>query len=411
MGFHGNTNALSQIQLTSLHDMTLDSTKLLKEKLSLDRELSALKPEVESLREQVAAQQSAFADKSILQQQYSTLQAELEKEKRCAQRSIIKERKLQMEGVQFQSQIEVLKRDLQTERQERQKVERDAAQNAIGLEGRNEALESRLETLRMKLRSTKDHVREIQENTSLGQQSVLVRSDYATHPKAVVMAASNARKRKAGNVEVDTTFGTPGTVVAMQEGRRASTLPGDKSMFSTTPFLNRTASLAHEDSDNESPSGQREGQTASAARGIAPEPIASETHSNKTLNARNKGAKPARPARAPLRQAPKGSSLELVAEEEDYEIHEKADHANYPADFDIRKKKRRVLGSKPGSKTLFDDDGESAATNRGMGGLPQTMKFSRKLGTRSELGANPGIGSSAFSPLKRDRRAGTSFIG
>jgi hypothetical protein len=76
-----------QTELLSLNGVSQDSAKLLSEKLSLTRELTLLKPEVEHLRSQLAHQKEVLAEKLALERQLNALEVELANEKRSAQRA------------------------------------------------------------------------------------------------------------------------------------------------------------------------------------------------------------------------------------------------------------------------------------------------------------------------------------
>ena len=73
-----------------MNDVSKDSTKLLTEKLTLTRQLSTLKPELEHLRAQAANQQSIIAEKLALQRQLATLEVELDSEKKTSKRALLK---------------------------------------------------------------------------------------------------------------------------------------------------------------------------------------------------------------------------------------------------------------------------------------------------------------------------------
>ena len=407
----------------------MDSTELLKEKLALDREISALRPEIDTLRTQVTTQQSVYAEKLALQQHCNALQIELENERRSTQRVNLQERKLQLEEGQYESQIKTLRKDLQGERRERQRVEREATQNIAASEAKNEVLESRLNAIRIKLKSTKDQLNEAQEKAKVQEVNAVVHSNNTRPIKANGMAATLLRKRKADFLEDNTTIGTPGNANVMKVGRRPSAVPGEKSMFSTTPFLNRTASFAPEGSDSDcqpSPPHAREAQvdpvdgkapltTVPASSKRVPHPKLAAREDRASSDERSQGATDH--VRLPSRKLLKEPALAHVAEEEDCSLDGRNANTESASMVDIRKKKRKVLGGNVVPKTLFDEDeGESNAIKREIGSFPRPntilggLAVSKKIGLSSRVGTKSAFGVPAFSPLKKDRRVGTSFI-
>ena len=109
----------------SLQNMSLDSTKILTEKLALARELGTLKPELEYLRQQTASNQSLLSEKLSLQRQLSTIQVELENEKRVSQRALAKDKDRRVSAVdaEYRSQMQELRAELSKERREREIAE------------------------------------------------------------------------------------------------------------------------------------------------------------------------------------------------------------------------------------------------------------------------------------------------
>ncbi len=233
----------------------MDSTKLLTEKLTLARELSALKPEVDHLRSQAVSHQSLLAEKLSLERQLSTMQVELETEKRATQRALDKEGKSQAEDAKLESRLESLQADLAKERRERQKAEREAQKESTASQHRITTLESRLDACRNKLKSTKEQLKEAQTSLQTAQASNHGRSSRVSASINPTTLVGNPRKRTAAQIDADTIIGTPGDLPAAKKGKQGSALIGEKSTFSITPFLNRTASVAPESPPSDKASG------------------------------------------------------------------------------------------------------------------------------------------------------------
>lgn len=230
----------NQAEISSLQSVTSDSTRLLTEKLSLVRELSCLKPEMEHLRSQAAVNQSLLSEKLALQRQLNAIQVELETERRSAQLAHAKEGKLQAEDAKLEIRIESLQADLLRERRQRERSERESQRVQTDWNNKKTTLESRLDAFRNKLRITKEQLKEAEtelKKTQLSTNGLLNRSTDASEI---------SRKRKAAQAEDESTIGTPGNPRTMKKIKKGVTLPGDKSTFSITPFLNRASSVALE---------------------------------------------------------------------------------------------------------------------------------------------------------------------
>ena len=415
----------------------MDSTKLLTEKLTLARELASLKPELDHLRSQVASHQTLLAEKLSLQRQLNTVQVELETEKRATQRTLLKEGKSQAEDAKLESRVENLQAELAKERRERQKIERDTQKASTELENKNTALESRLDAFRNKLKTTKDQLKETQTALQKAEISAIAASSRtAASANPAIPVVRKSRKRAAVEMDADTMIGTPGDLPVAKRNK-SSTLPGEKSMFSVTPFLNRTASVVP--GSPSSDTGKTEGgdpeelATSPSRTSKTKAPVASElrgkgksalstVHANKpeileTVKASKASSRPP-PARKP-KAAP---VLEEVAEE-DNDNNEMPTAAPMKTtaietvpdetvnDVEMKRKKRKVLGGALG-KTLFDDDeGDVLKADRGIvGGVRGFGTLARggfggtKFLSRTALGASAS-GFGAISPLKKDRKA------
>jgi myosin heavy subunit len=431
---------LVKAELSSLHGVTTYSTKLLTEKLTLARELSSLKPELDHLRSQTTLHQSLLAEKLSLQRQLSTIQVELETEKRSSQRALAKEGKLQVEDARFESQLESLQADLAKERRERQRVEREAQKASTESENRVTTLASRLDAFRNKLKSTKEQLKETQASLQKAEASTNAMASRASTSQAPSWALSQ-RKRPAVQMDADTMIGTPGDLPAAKRGRKASTLPGEKSTFSITPFLNRTASVAPESPplDKASKDGKDDvdlpdSPIATSKTKTAPARAASETantpeetepppQSKKPSALENAKDGKANSRRALGRKPKAAPTLELVTEEDNDRnsgsnaiMPERANSKSVADDTinegaEMKKKKRKLLGGGLG-KTLFDeDDGDALKGERGiMGGvrgfgtLAKGSLGAPKFGPRKALGGGMST-FGAISPLKKDRKA------
>lgn len=427
-------------ELNSLHSVTMDSTKLLTEKLTLARELSALKPELDHLRSQAASHQSLLAEKISSQRQLSTLQVELETEKRATQRALAKEGKLHAEEAKIESRFEDLQAELSKERRERQKIERESQKDSVESGNRIAALESRLDAFRNKLKSTKEQLKDAQTSLQTAQASNHGKPSRASvSMTSTTSLAGNPRKRAAAQIDDGTILGTPGDLPARGKSKRGSTLIGEKSTFSVTPFLSRAASVAPESLPSSNACGDDEehfkgsdrlsGKTnqketsSEAIRDLVDVPDAMkdvmQAKKPGILQIARKGKINSRAL--PARKTKAAPSLEQVAEENIWNdgsttsMSEPAaiidsSYETFHGGLEMKRKKRKLLGGGLG-KTLFDEDeGDALKVGggllggvRGFGTLEKGGPGAPKFGLRKATG--PTVGTfDAISPLKKDRK-------
>ena len=402
----------------------MDSTKLLTEKLTLARELSALKPEIEHLRSQSASHQSLLAEKLSLQRQLGTVQVELTTEKRATQRALAKEEKIQAADAQLESRLKSLQADLVKERRERQAVEREARKDSTESGNRITTLESRLDAFRNKLKSTKEQLKEAQTSLQAAQSSNYSSSNRASASwNSVPSLMGNPCKRGAMQMDADTILGTPGDLPMAKKSKRGSTLIGEKSTFSITPFLNRTTSVAPEspppgnageaDGVNKVGSDQLSGITSqkmASSKGTSDSAEMSHTLTN-VVQANKPGM--LRDAKAgvinsnapPARKNKAATTLEQVAEESidnagsDTNISQpavvkKSSNDTVHGKFEIKRRKRKLLGGGLG-KTLFDEDEGDAPKTFIVPDIRSRKAMDTNVTTVSTFGA--------ISPLKKNK--------
>lgn len=421
----------------------MDSTKLLTEKLALVREVATLRPEIEHLRSQATSHQSALSEKLALQRQLSSVQVELETEKRALKRTQAKDSRGGDEDARLESELEALKKDLAKERRDNQRVVRDAQKQAAEWEGQKTIFESKLDAFRNKLRSTKEQLKEARAELHESQASFKPSQSTAGGEKAFAKSI----KRAVARFDPDATIGTPGVSHAAKRGRQSSAVPGDKSTFSITPFLNRASNIGLSPMEEEEGALKTHNDTAQPGALISEAPDApqspsvnKEKESRKTATAREKPAalremtnsvaNVRNNAVAPRKSSkPSVGSLEKVNEEEIAEDEatqavstvtnnhtllpataepglEESESQLQPKQLPVAtKRKRKLLGGD--RSTLFDDDDAEAPA----------AKVVRRvfIGGGLRGGGGPGmslarggarkVGLKEFSPLKRDRRA------
>lgn len=408
-------------EVGAMNTVTHDSTKLLTEKLALAREVATLKPEIEHLRSQYALSQNILAEKLALQRELSTVQVELETERRAVQRTKANTAKSSEADSKLASQLDELRKEVAKERKEAQKNERESRKHATEWESQKTILESKLDAFRNKLRSTKEHLKETQKELEEHQSSKAAQKAELLPSKST---GGNPRKRQTAHFDPDATIGTPGhNGVHAAKRARMSALPGDKSTFSITPFLNRTMSIlpdtpdAHgqqENTEDAAKPTEIDNEQASPVRAKQPKPRKAPAASTKSkeirvlqeTNAAPKANGNARKAGTSPPKKPFG--LAKVTEEDNNENEEAVDTVSEltKAPKPAVKKKQKILGQR---KSLFDD--EDAEETRSRARAVGLLGSSRGLGIRGGGGSGSiNLGSKGktlaeFSPLKKDRRA------
>ncbi|KAK2625282.1 hypothetical protein QTJ16_005651 [Diplocarpon rosae] len=388
-----------------------------------------------------------------LQSQIEILKKELQEERRRIDQGA---------GADMQSQLEELRIALDEEKREGERARQDADKELAAVRTQGAVLESKLDQFRSKLRTTKEQLKECQSDLTHARATV---TKAGPSSKGDV-PAKKGRKREVLEMSTDVNIGTPdgfavrGKRAPAKRGRADQTIVGEKSMFSITPFLNRTvtmdpdtpgqdAEFVEEDEQeleksylsNEKlleRSSKSTGNDGAPTPSAAPKPKGQKnapsklpTTGNKILGESKANAKPRKPAAK--KALKKVSTLEKVAEEEDEENNNyeaappvlanevlrptkaapslkvsKTQTKSVDVEDGVKKKKKRKLG---GGKTLFDDeDGDTAKRPAKVAlGPPRLLGKGGLPGPKSGIVASNSFG--AFSPLKKDRRGvGASFL-
>lgn len=460
-----------------------------------------MRPEVEHLRSQVASHQSLLSEKLSLERQFTTIQVELDNEKRASEQATQKALKATEQESEHQTVIDQLRKELSKQKREGERIstalrdteeelkskqhvakmvaergEKHVAQQEEEVEElrkelarekrhtheaekslrraqsdweiEKSALEERLGTVRTKLKSHKEQLKKKDEELRQAQTDASYAAKSSTNLEDK-RGEKKSRKRGIQQVDPDAAIGTPG--VPEKRNKRASTAqPGDKSTFSITPFLNRTASVA--------PTSPGSGQSVvSRAEMIGVNEVVdsieneqSPTIPRKKQPAISKSSSNPR-ALAPLssnrpisKRAPPKSAipprLEKVAEEDDQENEDENRDTEVAQPVELpkvqkitlkpkstvsrrslmsfssftedpapeKRRKRKLGGANAANKTLFDeDDRPSIKPISGKGSL--AAKAIGRGGLLAKGAGKPGMtvleDGFMFSPLKRDKKA------
>lgn len=395
-----------------------------------------------------------------------TVQADLEREKKSIQHKFAKDAKNAEHDAQADVETEKLRRELAQLHKERDRAEKAWAKMQADSEASKTILDDKLNQFRTKLKSTKAQLKETEAHLAEAQAAAVAAVTSAPKQSLNTVAATKPpKKRNAAQMDPDSQkLGTPGNDKPAKRGRKVAAAVGDKSTFSITPFLNRTMSIggapdspASGDDAHESEDEAEASPTTSAA---APTTKQDKPIPLKEVPASKSNIKKATQSRKPKAAAPK-TALEKVVEEPEpasqeatarkttkiplksgEEDEQPAQRKQKPkvrkslatfAAFNLepepeKKQKKRKLGGL--GKTLFDEEDDVASKplpggrtaglfgNTRLGLLAGGMKGSFLGGGKGLLGAKKsGQGlletgdGFMFSPLKRDRKVGASFLG
>ncbi|OJD17852.1 hypothetical protein AJ78_02093 [Emergomyces pasteurianus Ep9510] len=377
---------INELQVTAA-----DSSKLLTEKRAMTREISNLKDEIEHLKSQNMSHQVLMSDKLSLERQLRSLEVEFQGEKTALEKARLKAQEQSEVENKISGELVELNKELARERREREKIENEMKTEALEWTRHRTVLENKLSALRNKLRQSKDNI-------------------DSDHLKVLDDAGSTLqedlrRKRSASKFESDITVTTPGAAAAPLKISRVPTVPGEKSTFSTTPFLNRTSTTAGSsdlaESDSEVDRARKPSRrTREDVEHDRPKPRKpSNSKATKTANQK----RPAKSQDVPVN----------ANSDDDHDVTQPQKPQNEPSASTTNKNvgtKRRFLPKKP-EGTLFDDDDGFGDSNRDRRRVPTGF---RALGPGQfglgapgrRIGGGRGLDAYAeISPLRRDIRA------
>ncbi|KAI1104775.1 hypothetical protein F4804DRAFT_306302 [Jackrogersella minutella] len=420
----------------------------------------------DSTREQEADLRKKLQEAQRHLRQENDEKERLEEELQAAKLSAKKTQKKQATGDaedELRSQMAELKIHLESQQKENVKIRQENQAAIKEAYAQNDHSEKKIEKLKTKLREVQEQLKQCQTDLRKAQQSRPSSSGETTkiNGRSQVFRKRNAQDMAADDfthIEIQTPGAddnTKGRRAAMKKRGLEPTMPGEKSMFSITPFLNRTKSVVEDtpkadETPDDSITAAPEAEAVEPTETAPEAPVAEATQNEAASSAPAEDEKPkpnskprGRPKKA-LGEAPSSkknaqpvpkkalktkSSLDKVVEETHDDSQENQREPTEPTEktmtvkFNIglpqdestssgttgevpKKKKRKVLGS---TKTLFDEEAEA----------PPTRKPSKvQLGPKRALGKavlnvqkTAFAGSTSFSPLKKDRRGvGASFL-
>ncbi|PYI08126.1 hypothetical protein BO78DRAFT_80847 [Aspergillus sclerotiicarbonarius CBS 121057] len=361
-------------ELESMGSATVESRSLVADKLRLSKEVVSLHSEIERLRSQDS--QILVAEKQALARHLNTLEVELENEKRAHDSTLARE-------AQQVEEISVLSSKLEEQRKQiAAEAQKTAQQGKSKLESEKAALEDKIEALDRKLRTARDQLRQ-------AQTSMQSNNGPAEQTRKVPL------KDFSGRFHPELDIATPGAVRVRDGKKQPTALPGDKSVFSITPFLNRTSGPGDNDDVGHLSGDDSALETSYLEDRLHKVPQA-ESQEHRPTQAKPRLEKPKSAA-----TSRKGSNLK-PADDDDDDDDIGSIGALVSGHMQARSK-RRKLGAQ--SKMIVDEEEEELEPE-------EVRKPGRKIGLSSGRNAQPapsgqtrGLGGfGGFSPLKRDRK-------
>jgi 21S rRNA (uridine2791-2'-O)-methyltransferase len=359
------------------------------------REIAALKPEIAHLRSQNQSQQSAISEKQALERQVGLLEVELQNTKRSLDR-------LRQQDSQHNEQLgrpdprfEQLNRDYLGAKEDRDKLEKEVRSEA----SRRRALEQTVNDLEGKLEATTEHLRQAQDRL---RHRVQARASG----QPIQPTADASRSRRPTWFESGIEIATPGDVKVTSRGQKSLALPGDKSSFSITPFLNRTSrGTTDQDITSEEESEQDKGRR-SKSRGAESEKSAGQGRprpasggesllNDRSVSSDDAGALPEAP-RPSKQSMEKGANGPVVGNQKKEPVSKKRAPNNKRPRSQVNNARDEPNDSiKPRKLAALEPVGIQGRQSEAGG-----LRPIRRLGTGAAFDAGFG-----FSPLKRNARA------
>lgn len=410
------------------------------EKISTSKKEARLEKQMDELRKELA-QEKEEREQAQVEAERELAAARKDASKQASNAAAFKK------DAEFEKQLEDLKSEVVREKKRTKQAQSAAERDAREWESKRTILEGKVEAMRMKLRATKEELKEVQ--ASLAQ--TIAQASKTSVTIDLPEPQNKSRKRSALSI-LDNTIGTPDGIAVrgkrpgQKRGKLDQTSLGEKSMFSITPYLNKTANVLLEtpradeepvadaeeemqvpaqDDDRED---EEQAPFAEEDADAAASPSVSRVRAETKTSKKPADKKPKAPSKKGVTAAKKSAKIALEQVEEGPEADEppassesKAAPAaaatkpllNVPkltAEVAEPKKKRRKILSTV-NKTIFDEE-DAEATKRPAKMLLATNKPLARLAGKKNLSSAPAAQFGAFSPLKKDKRGvQASFLG
>ncbi|KAJ5291136.1 hypothetical protein N7478_000387, partial [Penicillium angulare] len=410
-------------EISAMNNTSTNYNSLLLEKMQLARDLSNMKFELDRIKTQSSLQQASNPGRQDLERHINSLEVQLEDERHAHERTRAKHLQQAAETNTLATRIEDLQSELSRQSRAKQQHDRELRQHEINWEKQRAVLENKIETLRKQLRTAKDKLQAAQND--LQQRRNNPRDQDAdvleSRPRVVSAQPGEPSTDHQGGV----TIATPGAVRVQEKIKRQSALPGDKSAFSITPFLNRTGARrdSSDSSDSSGSSGVDNKEARRAVAGSHSPPKSQNTHngdsspSNHQAAARSlfKGtqlnAQPRKDTSAVMEATTNQPKKTINRIDEKVPIKESLEPQDSAhTQQGQAKPRKRKLGVQR-DRNPFEDEEEEIFESRKQGrkvglgaGRPSVLGTGQMLGASSSDRPPKALGFGGFSPLKRDRR-------
>lgn len=409
---------LRQGKLASLDGTTSESQRLFAEKIRLSKELTELQSQFGGLSTHHASSQDILVVKQGLERQLTTLEVQLEDEKRARER--VQSRNIQ-QGQEIESlSLQLEKAHKETEGANAKDQERTARQREHEWATQRSSFENKIETLDRKLRSMKDQLQEAQKSQRYRPGNIATGDAGEATPQNRV----NPVQRATAQFNPDITIATPGAIQTHEGPKRPSALPGDKSAFSITPYLNRSngqqdLGMISDDDLGDLGAVSVKGGTMSPSKGGSSgeeQAIGSKPGDQATRGKLSR--KPAKQKPAHWTTSTKPQTKESLVRppdniDSDDQLEDSSGLHVHAKGKGLAKSKKRKLGTQR-ERSIFDEEEDELHEQKkparkfalGMGRKQALSGFQQPAASaKSHLPGNQGFGvSQAFSPLKRDKR-------
>lgn len=381
-----------------------DYEQISADNVSLTKEIAHLKQEFERLQNQNKSHQNLIAEKSALERQLNSLEVQLEEERRAFERN--RNTEIKNQNAEAQQQLKKLQEEIKKEGDERRRMEHEINERATAWEQQKKSLEERLDKLRKQLRSTKEKLKEHQNDTLLSHEPQQIE-----RPRQSVASDRSASLGHSGGIfDPSMTIATPGAVkVKTNFQPRPSAALGEKSSFSITPYLKRNRNA--EDSSSSSDDDLRpQADSHNAKKRAKVSPKSNKTRRPKANQPSNHDNDDENDDDGEDRRLAKADGHDRSIAEDSI-LSRRNDEmpsmlggmSNSSLGGKQVPRKRKVLGGQR-DITLFDEEEEQferpKRVEKPIPSLKPSAKRPQALGVaRLAFGE-----SSSFSPLKRDKR-------
>ncbi|KAL4927443.1 FtsJ-like methyltransferase-domain-containing protein [Aspergillus undulatus] len=345
-------------ELTSLSAIASDSQKLQVEKVRLAKEVSSLQHEVEKLGLQGTSNNTILAEKQAITRQLNAAEVQLENEKRAHERSLARQTQQSEEVATLTSKLEEAQRELELARRH---IQDDTQQRDRALMSHQSPISGIRGGIQADLAIAKDRD---QQGTPVQQ-----REGWSNTTTRVPIGRPIGihTQKPTSRLHSELTIATPGAVRAKGQVKQSSTLPGDKSAFSITPFLNRTTSLedSSTSSDDELNETNNIGNDGSGTPTVSLTKQLKPPATKQLLKAGKQGSTEAA-VDGNARSREKQKALDSCNRTESYQVS-----LSRPAGHKQALSKKRKLGLQR-DRSLFDEDEDDNT-------MQETRKPGRKL--------------------------------